>query len=71
MPEWAHQTTMVVFLGLPPPNGYGYSQIVIAGTYGTPIVSCSRHEAMMNLYWGILCFLTGWRLTWRIIGALL
>lgn len=33
------QTTMVVFLGLPPPNGYGYSQIAIAGTYGTPIVS--------------------------------
>ena len=30
---------MVVFLGLPPPNGYGYSQIAIAGTYGTPIVS--------------------------------
>ena len=32
---------MVVFLGLPPPNGYGYGQIAIAGAYGTPIVSTS------------------------------
>lgn len=40
---FALQTTMVVFLGLPPPNGYGFNDIAIAGTYGTPIVGRSCH----------------------------
>ncbi|KAI0725283.1 MFS general substrate transporter [Fomitopsis betulina] len=39
-------TTMVVFLGLPPPNGYGFSDIAIAGTYGTPIVGVLLGELL-------------------------
>ena len=35
------QTTNAVFLGSPPPLGYGFSQFGIAGAYGTPIVSMS------------------------------
>ncbi|KAF8804778.1 MFS general substrate transporter [Phlegmacium glaucopus] len=31
--------TNAVFLGTPPPLGYGFSQFAIAGAYGTPIVS--------------------------------
>lgn len=31
-------TTNAVFLGSPPPLGYGFSQFAIAGGYGTPIV---------------------------------
>ncbi|KAF8880031.1 major facilitator superfamily domain-containing protein [Infundibulicybe gibba] len=31
--------TNAVFLGTPPPVGYGFSQFAIAGSYGTPIVS--------------------------------
>ncbi|RDB18688.1 Efflux pump rdc3 [Hypsizygus marmoreus] len=31
--------TNAVFLGTPPPVGYGFSQFAIAGGYGTPIVS--------------------------------
>jgi len=31
--------TNAVFLGSPPPIGYGFSQFAIAGAYGTPIVS--------------------------------
>jgi len=31
--------TNAVFLGSPPPLGYGFSQFAIAGGYGTPIVS--------------------------------
>ncbi|KAF9459117.1 MFS general substrate transporter [Collybia nuda] len=31
--------TNAVFLGTPPPVGYGFSQFAIAGAYGTPIVS--------------------------------
>jgi hypothetical protein len=30
--------TNAVFLGTPPPAGYGFSQFGIAGGYGTPIV---------------------------------
>jgi hypothetical protein len=33
------QVTNAVFLGSPPPVGYGFSQFAIAGAYGTPIVS--------------------------------
>ncbi|OBZ77237.1 hypothetical protein A0H81_02049 [Grifola frondosa] len=32
-------TTNVVFLGTPPPAGYGFSQSAISGAYGTPIVA--------------------------------
>ncbi|KAI8986780.1 MFS general substrate transporter [Trametes punicea] len=32
-------TTNAVFLGTPPPVGYGFSQFGIAGAYGTPIVA--------------------------------
>lgn len=32
------QTTNAVFLGSPPPLGYGFSQFGIAGGYATPIV---------------------------------
>ncbi|KAI0777512.1 MFS general substrate transporter [Trametes elegans] len=32
-------TTNAVFLGTPPPGGYGFSQFGIAGGYGTPIVA--------------------------------
>ncbi|KAI5118899.1 hypothetical protein M0805_002815 [Coniferiporia weirii] len=32
-------TTNAVFLGSPPPVGYGFSQFGIAGSYGTPIVA--------------------------------
>ncbi|KAJ3796573.1 MFS general substrate transporter [Lentinula aff. detonsa] len=32
-------TTNAVFLGSPPPLGYGFSQFAIAGGYGTPIVA--------------------------------
>lgn len=32
--------TNAVFLGTPPPVGFGFSQFAIAGSYGTPIV-CS------------------------------
>jgi hypothetical protein len=32
------QTTNAVFLGSPPPIGYGWSQFAIAGAYGIPIV---------------------------------
>ncbi|KAI0937647.1 hypothetical protein AcW1_001527 [Taiwanofungus camphoratus] len=32
-------TTNAVFLGLPPPVGYGMSEYAIAGMYGTPIVA--------------------------------
>ncbi|KAF9003398.1 MFS general substrate transporter [Cyathus striatus] len=32
-------TTNAVFLGTPPPVGYGFSPFAIAGGYGTPIVS--------------------------------
>ncbi|KAJ3893859.1 MFS general substrate transporter [Lentinula edodes] len=32
-------TTNAVFLGNPPPLGYGFSQFAIAGGYGTPIVA--------------------------------
>ncbi|EPT04671.1 hypothetical protein FOMPIDRAFT_110013 [Fomitopsis schrenkii] len=39
-------TTMVVFLGLPPPNGYGFNDIAIAGTYGTPIVGVLLGELL-------------------------
>ncbi|TCD68881.1 hypothetical protein EIP91_009596 [Steccherinum ochraceum] len=31
--------TNAVFLGTPPPVGYGFSQFAIAGVYGTPIVA--------------------------------
>ncbi|EPQ53473.1 MFS general substrate transporter [Gloeophyllum trabeum ATCC 11539] len=31
--------TMAVFLGTPPPVGFGWSQYAIAGSYGTPIVA--------------------------------
>jgi hypothetical protein len=32
------QVTNAVFLGEAPPIGFGFSQIAIAGAYGTPIV---------------------------------
>ncbi|KAH9918647.1 MFS general substrate transporter [Fomitopsis serialis] len=32
-------TTNAVFLGTPPPVGYGFSQYAVAGAYGTPIVA--------------------------------
>lgn len=31
--------TNAVFLGTPPPVGFGWSQFAVAGCYGTPIVS--------------------------------
>lgn len=30
--------TNAVFLGTPPPVGFGFSQFAVAGAYGTPIV---------------------------------
>jgi hypothetical protein len=33
------QVTNAVFLGEPAPLGFGFSQIAIAGAYGTPIVA--------------------------------
>lgn len=33
-----HQVTNAVFLGTPPPVGYGWGPFAIAGGYGTPIV---------------------------------
>jgi hypothetical protein len=33
------QVTNAVFLGVPAPLGFGFSQIAIAGAYGTPIVA--------------------------------
>jgi hypothetical protein len=33
------KVTNAVFLGTPPPGGFGFSQFGIAGGYGTPIVS--------------------------------
>jgi len=36
--------TNVVFLGSPPPLGYGFSEFAIAGSYGTPIVSAILGE---------------------------
>lgn len=33
------QVTNAVFLGEPPPLGFGFSQTAIAGAYGTPIVA--------------------------------
>lgn len=35
--------TTVVFLGTPPPVGFGYSAFAIAGFYGTPIVRCPSY----------------------------
>ncbi|EPS95319.1 hypothetical protein FOMPIDRAFT_1032972 [Fomitopsis schrenkii] len=32
-------TTNAVFLGTPPPVGYGFSEYAVAGAYGTPIVA--------------------------------
>ncbi|KAI0070549.1 MFS general substrate transporter [Panus rudis PR-1116 ss-1] len=39
-------TTFAVFIGTPPPVGYGFSQFGIAGTYGTPIVAVLLGELM-------------------------
>ncbi|KZT71737.1 MFS general substrate transporter [Daedalea quercina L-15889] len=39
-------TTMVVFLGLSPPDGYGFSQTAIAGSYATPIVGVLLGELL-------------------------
>ncbi|EDR01960.1 uncharacterized protein LACBIDRAFT_310240 [Laccaria bicolor S238N-H82] len=36
--------TNIIFLGSPPPLGYGFSQFAIAGSYGTPIVSAILGE---------------------------
>lgn len=41
MPTDTHllrQVTNAVFVQLPPPLGYGFSQFATAGIYGTPIV---------------------------------
>lgn len=41
-PTYTHllrQVTNAVFVQLPPPLGYGFSQFATAGIYGTPIVS--------------------------------
>jgi hypothetical protein len=32
------QVTNAVFLAIPKPHGYGFSEYAIAGAYGTPIV---------------------------------
>ena len=34
----SYQTTNAVFLGTPPPVGYGFNEYAVAGAYGTPIV---------------------------------
>ncbi|KAI9058027.1 MFS general substrate transporter [Trametes sanguinea] len=39
-------TTNAVFLGTPPPGGYGFSQFGIAGAYGTPIVAVLIGEVL-------------------------
>ncbi|KAH9950835.1 MFS general substrate transporter [Amylocystis lapponica] len=39
-------TTNAVFLARPPPNGYGFGQYGIAGTYGTPIVAVLLGEIL-------------------------
>ncbi|OBZ77626.1 Snurportin-1 [Grifola frondosa] len=39
-------TTNAVFLGTPPPGGYGFSQFAIAGAYGTPIVAVLIGEVL-------------------------
>ncbi|KAH9896672.1 MFS general substrate transporter [Cubamyces lactineus] len=39
-------TTNAVFLGSPPPLGYGFSQFGIAGAYGTPIVAVLIGEVL-------------------------
>jgi len=38
--------TLAVFLGSPPPVGYGISQFGVAGTYGTPIVAVLIGEVL-------------------------
>ena len=38
------QVTNVVFLGTPPPVGYGFTQIEIAGAYATPIVGAKLYK---------------------------
>ena len=38
------QVTNAVFLGEPAPLGFGFSQIAIAGAYGTPIVAVVTGE---------------------------
>ena len=47
--EHLPQTTNAVFLGSPPPVGFGFSQFGIAGAYGTPIVSraCRRTKSQL------------------------
>ncbi|KAG1744214.1 major facilitator superfamily domain-containing protein [Suillus lakei] len=37
-------TTNVVFMGSPPPVGFGFSQYAVAGAYATPIASFSLYE---------------------------
>ena len=45
--EASYQVTNAVFLGSPPPLGYGFSQYAIAGAYGTPMVCAAvKHEGI-------------------------
>lgn len=41
--------TNAVFLGSPPPVGFGYSPYAVAGSYGTPIVSYSLPFHLVRL----------------------
>jgi len=49
--------TNAVFLGSPPPVGYGFSQFAIAGAYGTPIASVRllKIEELLRLNVAIRC----------------
>lgn len=45
------KVTNAVFLGSPPPVGFGFSQFAVAGGYGTPIVRiiCKKVYSDPNL----------------------
>ena len=63
------QVTNAVFVQLPPPLGYGFTQFATAGVYGTPIVSELPNEH--NFYAIERLYVPGCRNNRRTSGSIL
>ena len=49
IPQLFEKVTNAVFLGSPPPAGYGFSQYAIAGAYATPMIVLPSKQSFICL----------------------
>ena len=56
--------TTAVFLGTPPPVGFGYSAFAVSGFYGTPIVWSFAFLCVRIVGKGALGCCFHWRINW-------